>query len=608
MISYDKDAKLLTVDNNTLHFAADFIKGIRVVELTNRFGSKTTNKDQEFLSFDFMGGHYTTADLDLISVTVDGDNTSELATALLENKELALRLRVCFLNDKKDTLNIVIQLADDYKYGVPYKLMVHSPFLAAIEAGSRDDVYYYPARPGMGSNKKSVIRPVRETFATADIKLPLVVTDEDGKLGFSVRFPSLSDLGDEGSTQKRNMVLNRIASEEDLKHHLLPFASDSSYNDCAEFEIVGLRDGWVEAFDRYRAIWQSAYDFSEYDKKDLHWFNECVVHNFTFLFGRESFDLENAKTDVAKILKDGEDFGGYDTVTVWNQYPRLGIDERSQWDFHDDFPGGRAALRQMVKEYHDKGVYVFMPYIPWDQGYDESTNSMGTEFAKVIADTDADGYQLDTMNQIPESFRNKLNAVRPGIILTTQQHPMKKRPMEIITTSWDEFWDTGCMPEMDVLRFLFPRHISPVISRWYRKEDKDQLIERAKFGAAPIVIWQDIFGRWMPFSKEQRASIKEWKGVYLAHRLTYQCLRPIPLYPVRQDNLYCNVFRADDGSEHIYSLYNDSDKPVKGEILGLLDAAKKSVTKLLGNAEFEVKDGKLYATIPPKQVVHLSVK
>ena len=291
-----------------------------------------------------------------------------------------------------------------------------------------------------------------------------------------------------------------------------------------------------------------------------------------------------------------------------NQYPRLGVDLPSQWDFYDDFPGGRQALKKMVQEFHDKGVYVFLPYIPWDQGYDESTNSMGTEFARIIADTDADGYQLDTMNQLPESFRNKLNDIRPGLILTTQQHPMKKRPLEMITTSWDEFWDTGCMPEMDVLRFLFPRHIAPVLSRWYRKEDKDELVKRAEFGAQPIVIWQDIFGRWMPFSSEQKAEIKKWKGLYLSHRLTYQCLKPIPLYPVKQKDLYCNVFPADDGSEDIYSFYNDSDAPIGGEILDLLDPHKRDLSILLGTAKIELQGDKLIATLPPKQVVHLCAK
>jgi hypothetical protein len=262
----------------------------------------------------------------------------------------------------------------------------------------------------------------------------------------------------------------------------------------------------------------------------------------------------------------------------------------------------------MVKKFHEKGVYVFLPYIPWDQGYDESTHTMSDDFAKLIADTEADGYQLDTMNSIQETFRKKLDKVCPGIILTTQQHPMKKRPLEIITTSWDEFWDTDCMPKLDVLRFIMPCHIAPALSRWCRNEDKDLLIEYAKFSAEPIVIWQDIFGRWMPFSSEQKAQIKAWKKLYLENRLTYQCLHPIPLYPVKPKNLYCNIFRADNGSHDIYSLYNDDVDVIQGEILTLRDPLKKDVSVILGNCTIELHGDKLFATIPSKTVIHISMK
>ncbi len=608
MISHDQNARTILIQNQTLSAVINYSCGVTIDELNNRFGSIKSNCHRELLNLELCGRQYTSADFSVKSVITGSDKTRELATILLQNKTLDLDLRIHFLNNKKDTLNIIIQVADYYKDGLPHKMFFHSPFLADFELNGKDDSYYYPDCFVKSRSGKKVIRPVRESIAAYDIKLPLVVCDSENKIGFSLRFPSLSDLLDEGSTQNRNIMLTKISSGEELKNHRVPLAADNTFNDSIEFEITGLHNGWAEAFERYREIWSSNYDFSEYKKEDLRWFNNCAVHNFTFLYGRESFNFDSKAVDVGKLLESGKEFGGYDTVTVWNQYPRLGVDQRNQWDFHDDFPGGREALKKMVDEFHKENVFVFLPYLPWDHGDDESTNTMGDNLAELIKETGADGCQLDTMESIPESFRKKLNKVRPGIVLTAQKHPMKKRPLEIITTSWDEFWDTECMPQIDVLRFILPCHIAPALSRWCRTEDKKLLINYAVFSAEPIVIWQDVFGRWMPYSAEQKAKIKTWKSVYLNNKYAYQCLSPIPLYPVRAKDLYCNVFRADDGSQEIYSLYNDGDNDVEGDILTLLDSTKRSASIIFGNSRVELKGEKLFATIPAKEVVHISVR
>jgi hypothetical protein len=374
--------------------------------------------------------------------------------------------------------------------------------------------------------------------------------------------------------------------------------------------FTGIKNGWVEAFDRYRDIWAAAYDFAEYDKADLRWFKNCVIHNFTFLFGKEGFDHEKQRVDVEGLIKQGEEFGGYDTVTLWNQYPRLGIDARTQWDFYDDFPGGRTALQEAVKEFHKHKVPVFLPYIPWDRSSTENTETTGDEFVRIIADTGADGFQLDTMHDIPYSFRQKLSSLRPGIILTSQSHPSKGLPVELLTTSWDEFWRIDPMPEVDVFRFICPKHLAPVVSRWLRYEDKTVLINRALFSAVPIVIWQDIFGRRMPFAQEQKAVLRNYKQVYLKYRAVYQGNKPVPLYPVLSNkNIYCNLFSDSGISENIYSFYNDSGETIVAEGIRLNNRDHKQAQLIFGasekNAYPAIRDGTLGVCVSPYAVVHV---
>lgn len=607
MIRYSRDKKSIEIQNRTLNAVIDCSKGLFVSELSNRFAGTKSNCGHDLLNLDFRDRHYSSADFTVKDVTVGNDSTRELATVLLRNEFIDIDIRVHFLNDKKDTLNIILQVADHFKDGLPHEMFFHSPFLANFELNGIGDVYYYPNCPVQSRSGKNVVRPVRESIAASDIKLPLVVCDSQNKLGFSLRFPSLSDLKDDGSTQNRNLMLTEISNKDELKNHRVSLAADGTFNDSVEFEIVGLRDGWTEAFDRFREIWSLSYDLSEYEREDLKWFRNCAVHSFAFLFGREAFNSESNTVNTSKLLKDGEEFGGYDTITIWNQYPRLGVDQRSQWDFYNDFPGGIEALKRMVEEFHKKNVHVFLPFLPWDRGHNESTDSMGDNAAKLIQETGADGYQLDTMQSIPQSFRNKLDQVRSGIILTSQKHPMKKHPLEIITTSWDEFWDTDCMPQIDILRFILPQHIAPALSRWCRTEDKDQLINYAVFGAEPIVIWQDVFGRWMPYSSLQKAKIKEWKKVYLENREIYQCSKPIPLYPVESSELYCNVFRSDDDGQCIYSIYNDSDNDFEGAVLTVPDSGVKAVREIFGHSMAKLRGNQLLATVRAKEVVHIGI-
>lgn len=194
--------------------------------------------------------------------------------------------------------------------------------------------------------------PLRDYQYSSDIRPPLVLLGKDRRHGFSVTFPVFSDLGSPGPNQNQNKILTERESAQSIREDEIFIAPDASFNDTVELMITGLCRGWAEAFDRYRDFWSAKYDFSEYKREDLQWFYNTAIHNFVFFYGGEGFDRKTMKIDVDGLLRQGEEFGGYDTVTIWNQYPRLGIDQRTQWDFYDDFPGGRAALREAVDQFH----------------------------------------------------------------------------------------------------------------------------------------------------------------------------------------------------------------------------------------------------------------
>jgi hypothetical protein len=68
------------------------------------------------------------------------------------------------------------------------------------------------------------------------------------------------------------------------------------------------------------------------------------------------------------LQKAQQEFGGFDSIVLWHAYPRIGFDDRNQFDFYRDLPGGLDGLRLLVQGFHRRGVKVFIDYNPWDQG------------------------------------------------------------------------------------------------------------------------------------------------------------------------------------------------------------------------------------------------
>ena len=70
-----------------------------------------------------------------------------------------------------------------------------------------------------------------------------------------------------------------------------------------------------------------------------------------------------------------------------------------------------------------------------------------------------------------------------------------------------------------------------------------------------------------------------------------------------QKGLYANRFRADDGKETIYAVYNATNEPITGPILRVKNTTE--CTELWNDLKMEVKDGVVYGTIPPMTVYSL---
>ena len=101
------------------------------------------------------------------------------------------------------------------------------------------------------------------------------------------------------------------------------------------------------------------YDGSRYDLPALKWTQSSFIQPQMMVQDRYFYDPVARRYTVDRYLDDLEKrYGGIDAVLIWPTYPNMGIDDRNQHDLIRSMPGGVAGVRQMIADFHKRGVRV----------------------------------------------------------------------------------------------------------------------------------------------------------------------------------------------------------------------------------------------------------
>jgi formylglycine-generating enzyme required for sulfatase activity len=279
-------------------------------------------------------------------------------------------------------------------------------------------------------------------------------------------------------------------------------------------------------------------DRSLYDRADLAWAQEIFTCHFTFMYDRSFYDPERGYL-VESFLEDGRRaFGGYDAVVLWQGYPRLGFDDRNQFDMYRDMPGGVEALRKVVDQFHGQGVKVFVDYTPWDTGTRRSGSQTDDELlAGLVGDIDADGVFLDTLSAASPSLRAQVDRVRPGVVIAPEIHPPINQ-LSVLSLSWGQWMKDPRPPGMFHLKWIEPRHLQHQVRRW-NKSHQDE-IEAAFFNGSGMLVWENVFGSYNPWSAEDRALWRRCIPILRAFQPHFVSDAWDPFYPTLQEGLHAH--------------------------------------------------------------------
>ncbi|MFZ0438602.1 MAG: formylglycine-generating enzyme family protein, partial [Candidatus Sulfotelmatobacter sp.] len=130
-------------------------------------------------------------------------------------------------------------------------------------------------------------------------------------------------------------------------------------------------DAWLADIRHWRSehLIRVGYDGSRYDLPALKWTQSSFFQPQMMVQDRYFYDPVSRHYTVDRYLDDlDKRYGGIDAVLIWPTYPNMGIDDRNQHDLIRSMPGGVAGVRQMIADFHKRGVHVLFPMMMWDQG------------------------------------------------------------------------------------------------------------------------------------------------------------------------------------------------------------------------------------------------
>ena len=206
-----------------------------------------------------------------------------------------------------------------------------------------------------------------------------------------------------------------------------------------------------------------------YDDPGRKWYHTAFSEYFAFMYDTHFYDRHARRYRIDELIEMGKrEFGGFDCIVIWNSYPRLGIDERNQFDYYRDMPGGLPALKALTDRAHELGVRILLNYTPWDTDTRREGVSDGEALSEIIQKIGADGVFLDTMSNFDKDYQEAISRRNPHAAYDPEGMPSLLNAQSI-TGSWlqlgDGAYDVVTPPNLLLCRWLEPRNSLRAINR-----------------------------------------------------------------------------------------------------------------------------------------------
>ncbi len=325
-------------------------------------------------------------------------------------------------------------------------------------------------------------------------------------------------------------------------------------------------DAWLADLHHWRneRLIRIGYDGSRYDNPALKWTQTSFIQPQMMVQDRYFYDPVAHRYTVDRYLDDLEKrYGGIDSVLIWPTYPNMGIDNRNQHDLIRSMPGGVAGVRQMIADFHKRGVKVLFPMMMWDQGTRDNGKSWPDAIAELMAEIGADGINGDTQDGVPLAF--SLAADQTGHPLAFEpEHNPSDEALAWNVMTWGQY-QYGFVPLVDRYKWLEPRHIVNISDRW--KKDKTDNLQFAFFNGVGWESWESIWGIWNGITPRDAEATRRIATIERATAPFLQSKEWEPLAPMLRYGIFSS--RWPSGQQTLWTIVNRNDYDVEGPQLEL---------------------------------------
>ncbi len=351
---------------------------------------------------------------------------------------------------------------------------------------------------------------------------------------------------------------------------------------AAGYGAGGARERWRDGIEQWRRAARGAAGHrpERYDDPQRAWVSSCFVSGMMMLFDRKVVEPASSELTADRYLADAtERFGGLDAVILWHAYPRIGFDERNQFDFYRQVPGGVAGLRRLARRIQASGTRVLLAYYPWDTGTRREPPGEIEALARLVESCGADGVFLDTLAASSHDLQARLEAAQPGAVLVPEALVPLSRLADH-AMSWLQWPPEDDRPYVLRNTWFEHRHMQHLIRRWHT-DHRDEL-HLAWLNGAGVVVWENVFGSSNPWSDADAALLASMRPLQRHLGPLLAGARWQPFVQTSCAGLYAS--RWDGEGFSLWTLANANAEPVRGELLVLPPGAEQVVDLLSGGA------------------------
>jgi iron(II)-dependent oxidoreductase len=302
------------------------------------------------------------------------------------------------------------------------------------------------------------------------------------------------------------------------------------------------------------------YNGSRYDLPALQWTQSSFIQPQMMVHDRYFYDPVSAKYTVDRYLDDLEKrYGGIDAVLIWPTYPNMGIDNRNQHDMIRSMPGGLTGVKQMIADFHRRGVRVLFPMMMWDQGTRDPAMPWPYAIATLMAEIGADGINGDTQDGVPLAFTLAADEAGHPLAFEPEGGPSDEALAWNVMT-WGQY-QFPFTPLVDKYKWLEPRHMVNISDRW--KRDKTDDLQFAFFNGVGWESWENIWGIWngiTPCDAEATrrvATIERAIAPFLVSKMWE------PMAPMLRYGVYAS--RWPMGEQAVWTIVNRNEYALEGD-------------------------------------------